>query len=97
MSIHKANVFELAAAAYEMEAGVLQGVLTRAQDGSWRVGEVTLDEWLSRYNGHELVLIAASLSEEREYDVQVCQTCGREYVGSTCPYCRSTWRRLRGR
>ncbi|MCS6962737.1 hypothetical protein [Thermoflexus sp.] len=97
MSLRKASVLELATAAYELEARVLRGPLRRDADGRWWVGETSVEEWLSAYEGHEAVLILASLSEETPVAPRVCRTCGREYVGWDCPHCREVRRRLRGR
>ena len=96
MSIRKATVLELATYAYELEAGVLRGLLERNQDGSWTVEGTPLDEWLATYRGQELVLIAASLEDDRPLNVRTCRTCGREYQGVECPHCRRARRRLRG-
>ncbi len=97
MSLRKASVLELATAAYELEARVLRGLLHRDAEGRWRVGETPIDEWLAACEGHEAVLILASLSEETPLSPRVCRTCGREYVGWDCPHCREVRRRLRGR
>jgi hypothetical protein len=64
MSLRKASVLELATAAYELEARVLRGLLRRDPEGRWWMGETPLEEWLSAYEGHEAVLILASLSED---------------------------------
>ena len=99
MSSHrKASIRELASAAYELEAGVAQGRLQRnAVDGIWQVGDQPLDRWLERYSGHEVVLIVASLDEDRPLETRTCGTCGREYVGARCPTCQEARLRLRGR
>lgn len=96
MSLRKASVLELATAAYKLDARVLRGLLHRDPEGRWRVGETPLEEWLAPYEGHEAVLILASLSEEAPLTLRVCRTCGREYVGWDCPHCREVRRRLRG-
>lgn len=96
MSVRKASVLELATQAYELEAGVLRGVLKQEQDGSWTIEGVALDEWLASYSGKSVVLIAASLEDDRPMRTEVCRTCGREYQGVECPHCRRVRRRLRG-
>jgi hypothetical protein len=96
MSLRKASVLELATYAYELDAGVLRGVLERAQDGSWTVDGVAIEEWLASYKGESVVLIAASLEDDRPMKSKVCRTCGREYEGIECPHCRRVRRRLRG-
>ncbi len=94
----KASIRELAADAYELHSGVLQGQLHRDPDsGVWMVGETRLDTWLERYGDEEIVLIATSLDEESPMPTKVCRTCGREYQGTHCPRCREARRRLRGR
>jgi hypothetical protein len=96
MSVRKASVLELATYAYELEAGVLRGVLERRQDGSWIIDGTTIEEWLATYRGQTVVLIAASLEDDRPMRVKVCRTCGREYQGVECPHCSRARRRLRG-
>jgi hypothetical protein len=96
MSIRKASVLELATYAYELDAGVLRGVLDRNQDGSWTVDGIALDEWLSTYKGQSVVLISASLEDERPMKTKVCRTCGRDYQGMECSHCRRVRKRLRG-
>jgi len=94
----KAMIRQLATSAYEMDLGVSQGVLHRdVESGEWKVGDRALDHWLESYTGQEIVLIAASLEDERPLTTQVCRTCGTEYVGLQCPRCREARRRLRGR
>ncbi len=96
MSVRKASVLELATYAYELEAGVLRGVLLRDEDGSWKIEGTAIEDWLATYNGKEIVLIAASLEDDRPMRAKVCRTCGREYQGVECPHCREVRRRLRG-
>jgi len=94
----KATIRQLAVSTYEMGLGVAQGVLRRdADSGKWLVGDRVLDEWLEDYAGQDIVLIAASLEDERPMKTRVCRTCGTEYVGLQCPRCREARRRLRGR
>ena len=96
MSVRKASVLELATYAYELEAGVLRGLLEKQADGSWTIDGAAIEEWLAAYAGQEIVLIAASLQDERPMKSKVCRTCGREYEGIECPHCRRVRRRLRG-
>ena len=94
----KASIRELASAAYELDAGVVEGRLHRsAEDGRWMVGHVKLNEWLARYEGQEVVLFVASLDDDRPVASRTCRTCGTEYVGVYCPRCREARVRLRGR
>ena len=97
MTIPKSDVQELASKAHEMGASVLRGSLQRLdEERGWAVGNVHLRDWLARYAGRDLILIAVAIGEERELPTKTCRTCGREYSGSECPYCRETRDRLRG-
>ena len=96
MSIRKASVLELATYAYELDAGVQRGVLERGKDGAWNIDGISVDEWLAPYRGQSIVLIAASLEDERPMRAKTCRTCGREYQGVECPHCQRARRRLRG-
>ena len=94
----KASIKELTSAAYELNSGVIEGRLHRdAEDDQWMVNDAKLNEWLSRYDGQEIVLIVVSLEDDRPMLPKVCRTCGREYVGIACPHCREIRIRLRGR
>ena len=93
----KASIRELALAAYELDAGVVEGQLHRsAEDGRWMVGGTRLNEWLARYDDQEIVLIVASLDDDRPVPSKTCRTCGDEYAGIYCPRCREARIRLRG-
>jgi len=96
MSIRKASVLQLATYAYELDAGVLRGVLQRDEKGAWNIDGVNIEEWLASYRGQSVVLITASLEDERPMPAKVCRTCGREYEGVECAHCRRVRRRLRG-
>ena len=96
MSLRKASVLEMASAAYELDASVRRGVL-RKVEGRWMVMGDDLDSWLTPFDGQEVVLIAASLSDERPLEARTCRTCGREFTGLECPHCRDARIRLRGR
>lgn len=94
----RAIIRELASAAYELDLGVVQGRLHRsAEGGRWMVDGVKLNEWLARYDGQEIVLIVASLEDDRPVPRKTCRTCGDDYVGVECPRCREARIRLRGR
>ncbi|HLF25960.1 MAG TPA: hypothetical protein VJG32_06465 [Anaerolineae bacterium] len=95
MSLRKAAVLDLASAAYEVDAEVKRGVLKNV-DGRWTVSEQEINDWLKRFENHEVVLIAASLSDEKPIEPRLCRTCGREFVGVECPHCRAARIRLRG-
>jgi hypothetical protein len=98
MTIPKSGVLELAIKAHEMGASVLRGSLERLdEERGWAIGNVHLRDWLARYEGRDLILIAAVVGEGQELSKKTCRTCGREYSGSGCPYCREARERLRGR
>jgi hypothetical protein len=96
MSLRKASVLDMATAAYEMDAAVKRGILHRSEGRLMIMGE-DLESILKRFEGQEIVLIAASLTDERPVEPRICRTCGREYVGMECPHCRDARIRLRGR
>lgn len=93
--IPKDSARQLGTLALEMGADVLRGPLERRDDG-WAVGDTDLGEWLEKYQGYELILVAASISEIT-YQLKTCGVCGREHEGKVCPYCQEVRRRLRGR
>lgn len=94
----KASIRELASSAYELDAGVVQGCLRwNSDEERWTINGVNLQEWLAQYEEQEVVLIVASLDDERPMRVKVCRTCGAEYRGAYCPRCREARIRLRGR
>jgi len=95
-AIRKAALRELAAAAYELDAGVIQGELRQSADGAWSVGDTPLADWLEQYTGQKVYLIIASLENDRPLQPKVCRTCGTEYTGMECPRCREARVRLRG-
>ncbi len=98
MTIPKSGVQELAIRAHEMGAGVLRGSLQRlSEERGWAIGNMHLRDWLARYEGEDVILIAVATGKEQALTTETCRTCGREYKGSQCPYCRETRERLRGR
>ncbi len=94
----KASIREVSSSAYELGGRVLQGILRRnPQDGTVKISETAILDWLSRYEGQEVALILLPVEEEVPLDVRSCRTCGRDYVGSECPTCKEARIRLRGR
>ena len=65
MSLRKASVLDMATAAYELDAAVKRGILHRV-DGRWMIMGEDLDGVLQRFEGQEIVLIAASLCAAAE-------------------------------
>ncbi len=92
----RAVILKLAAEAYEMELDVVNGVLTRDEEGQWYVGHRGLADWLVAHEGEELVLIMGSLEDDIQVPTRTCHTCGRDYTDRECPYCRASRIRLRG-
>jgi len=90
---------DLATRAYEMGASVLRGELAHDDQDGWAVNGQPVAEWLAEYEGQQVYLIAiATAAKAAEVDARrTCRTCGRDYEGSECPYCRETRLRLRGR
>ncbi|HEY89549.1 MAG TPA: hypothetical protein G4N98_07430 [Thermoflexia bacterium] len=94
----KASIRELISDAYRLEARVTQGRLHRnPQDGRWMIGNTHLNEWFDRQAGEDVsLLLIPTESRERGVETRTCHTCGRQYSGSYCPYCRRVRLRLRG-
>jgi hypothetical protein len=96
-SIPRANALKLASQARDAGAEALRGLLEQDESGRWTVGHIGVESWLSRYQGQELILIAAPIDEETPMAyTRTCRTCGNEYEGHTCPHCEQVRRRLRG-
>jgi hypothetical protein len=89
---------DLAARAYEMGALVLRGQLVRQASGDWTVDGQSVAEWLAELAGQQVYLIAigAGAGLAPTASKHNCHTCGREYEGHECPYCREARLRLRG-
>lgn len=95
-SMRRAAIYKLATAAHEMELDVMSGVLHREADGRWQIGDHDLISWLSAHAGEEMVLVLGSLDDDRDVEVRICRTCGRDYTELECPHCRANRIRLRG-
>ncbi len=96
MTVRRASVLELATAAYELDASVTRGRVQRLANGGWAVDGTPIHDWLARYDGQEIVLIAASLDDPRDIASRVCPRCGHDYQGAYCPRCHEARMRLRG-
>jgi hypothetical protein len=96
MSVRKASVLELATAAYDLDAAVARGRLARRPDGTWEIGGRSVNDWLARCEGQEVVCIMASLDDPREVASRTCPRCGHDYQGPYCPNCHEARMRLRG-
>ena len=95
-AIRRAAILKLASAAYEMKLDVMNGVVTRAEDGRWHIGHHDLITFLEQHQGEELVIVLGSLEDERPVETRTCRTCGRDYTDLECPYCRANRIMLRG-
>ncbi len=93
----KASIRQLQRQAQQLEGKSLQGILHRDAEGRWYVGDRPLESFLVAYEGEAMTLIAIANESDRPMEKKVCPTCGREYIGTSCPYCRMARLRLRGR
>ncbi|MGC9358057.1 MAG: hypothetical protein ACP5GX_09325 [Anaerolineae bacterium] len=93
----KADIRRLATEAYELEARVVEGKLRYDENREcWMVGDTSLEEWGAKSAGKEITLILIPDEPDRPMEKRTCRTCGREYIGSSCPHCREVRFRLRG-
>jgi hypothetical protein len=96
-AIPRAGALKLASAARDLGAEALRGILEQDENGRWTIGHIEVESWLSRYEGQELVLVAAAIDTQTPIAyTRTCRTCGNEYEGRTCPHCEAVRRRLRG-
>ena len=96
-AIPRASALKLASAARDLGAEALRGILEQDEAGRWTIGHIEVESWLSRYEGQELVLVAAAIDTQTPIAyTRTCRTCGNEYEGRTCPHCEAVRRRLRG-
>jgi len=96
-TVRRAIILRMSAAAYEMDLDVANGLLSRDENGRWRIGGHDLNAWLAEHEGNEVSLILGSLEDEQPVQTRTCRTCGRDYTDLECPYCRSSRLRLRGK
>ncbi len=93
----KAEIRELTSTVYQLDGRSVEGILQRNPvDNRWMVGNTPLHEWLERNQGQEIALLLIPMTTERAPETRTCQTCGREYIGAGCAYCREVRFRLRG-
>jgi hypothetical protein len=98
MRVHMSGAHDLATRAQEMGAAVLRGRLEHDGSGGWTVDGQPLAGWLAELVGQQIYLIAIA-TDARSGSLAVkrtCRTCGRDYEGAECPYCREARIRLRG-
>jgi hypothetical protein len=96
MPISRSEARDLMSRGYEMEAVVLTGTVRRQADGTWIVGDRSLDDVLTALEGREIAAVVAEVSSGRGKG-HTCRVCGTEYEGNECPRCRQIRQRLRGR
>jgi hypothetical protein len=95
MPVSRREARELMSLGYELGATVLTGALQRRADGSWWIGDRTLEDVLADWENQEVTLVASVLGQG-EGETHVCRVCGTEYEGHACPRCREVRKRLRG-
>lgn len=95
-SLRRAAILKLAASAYEMQLGVMNGVVQKDENGRWFIGGQDVTVWLQKHEGEEVVLVLGDASEDSPVVTRTCRTCGRDYTDVECPYCRANRIRLRG-
>ena len=95
-SLRRAAVLKLAASAYEMELDVMNGVVTRDENGRYFIGQQDLTTWLENHLSKEVVFVLGDATDERPVVTRTCRTCGRDYTDVECPHCRANRIRLRG-
>ena len=90
MTIDSTNASQLATAAREVGAEVLEGkVRFPSQTGGWQVGDVDLGERLTRFRDQRLMVILAPLGTA-ERETVTCEMCGYEMdeTDEECPRCK---------
>ncbi|MBN1919977.1 MAG: hypothetical protein JW892_01930 [Anaerolineae bacterium] len=96
-AIRKADIRRLTTETYKLDGRSLEGVLRRdATDGRLSINGVAIEQWLAGEENKEISLLVIPSESDRPVETQTCNTCGREYTGSSCPYCREVRYRLRG-
>lgn len=98
MLIGMSSARDLATKARELGALVLRGELEDCDSDGWAVDGQSVTEWLAELEGRQVYLIAIA-TDARSRTTAVkhsCHTCGRDYEGTECPYCREARIRLRG-
>ena len=94
MALTKRNARQLMNRGYEMQAHVLNGHLSRQEEGEWLIDDRSLDELLQAMEGQQVVIIAAEVGAD-DGERNVCTVCGAEYEGPVCPHCSRARQRLR--
>jgi hypothetical protein len=95
-SLRRATLLKLASSAYEMNLDVMNGPVSQDENGRWLIGSQSLNEWLNRHIGEEIVMVMGSTADNHPVQTRTCRTCGRDYIDMECPHCRANRIRLRG-
>jgi len=96
-AIRKADIRRLTTEVFKLDGRSLEGVLRRDTiNGQLSINGVAIEEWLAREENKEVSLLLIPGESDRPLETQTCNTCGREYSGASCPYCREVRYRLRG-
>jgi len=96
-AIRKADIRRLTTEAFKLDGRSLEGILRRdTLNGQFSINGIAIDEWLAREENKEVSLLLIPSESDRPMETQTCNTCGREYSGASCPYCREVRYRLRG-
>jgi hypothetical protein len=97
-AFRKASIRQVASEAYELDGRVAQGrVHQDPQTGRWKINNIDLEIWLEEQADEDVTLILIPTQSEEPSETKTCRTCGRDYRGAQCPYCREVRFRLRGR
>lgn len=96
MTISKAAALKLASDSMRDGALAIRGRLERDENGRPILGDRDILEWLGRHEGSQIILVLAQIEANAGDEMQVCNVCGRDYVGSECPHCARVRKRLRG-
>ncbi len=95
MTITRNGSHTLSATASRVGATVLGGQLIK-EDNQYFINKTNVTRLLEQLLQQNVLLIIEEVSEEKQKEVRVCLTCGREYTGAECPHCARVRARLRG-
>ena len=95
MPISRREARELMSRGYEVGARVLNGTVSRREDGTWAINGTPIDEWLDEQEGQAVIVIMGAIQDSGS-EKRICRVCGTAYEGYDCPRCRQARQRLRG-
>jgi hypothetical protein len=97
-AFRKANIRQLASDAYELDGKIAQGRIHKdPESGQWMIDDMDVEAWLEQSSNEDVTLILIPTESAGDPETKTCRTCGRDYRGMHCPYCREIRFRLRGR